>query len=233
METANQHRARQPKLPAMVTVVKRKIVGVYLAAGSSRRMGTAKQSLELAPGVRLGGAALLQALHSELYGVVVVVRRDDPLDWLPENAETHRVLGRCRIVVCPDAERGMANSLRTGIEAAAEMGAEGMMVLLADQPFVDGPMLFGLTQAFNRHTELDYVASGDQGMPKPPLIMGPEMWSAAAALEGDVGARALLRSSEYRGQIIEAKRQLVFMDVDTVERYEEAKRLYKHLFVSH
>ena len=44
-----------PKLLPMVSAVKRKVVGVYLAAGSSRRMGTAKQSLEMAEGVRLGG----------------------------------------------------------------------------------------------------------------------------------------------------------------------------------
>ncbi|MDD9271405.1 NTP transferase domain-containing protein [Paenibacillus sp. GCM10023248] len=212
----------------VVTLTKRKVVGVYLAAGCSRRMGTAKQSLELAPGVRLGGAALLQALHSELYAVIVVVRGDDPLDWLPGAAETHGMLGRCRLVVCPDAEQGMAHSLRTGIREAAAMGAEGIMVLLADQPFIDCPMLLGLTQAFSRYAELDYVASGDRGLPKPPLIMGPRMWPAAAALEGDVGARALLRSSEYCGQIIEEKQQLKFMDVDTVERYEEAKRIYTH-----
>lgn len=211
----------------MVGGMKRKVIAVYLAAGSSRRMGTAKQSLKLAQGVRLGGAALLQALHAGLYGVVVVVRAVDPLDWLPEAVETHRMLGRCQIVVCPDAECGMAHSLRTGIEAAAKMGAEGIMILLADQPFIDGPMLFGLTQAFNQNAELDYVVSGDQGLPKPPLIMGRRMWTAAAALEGDVGARALLTSSRYHGQIIEEKQQLKFMDVDTVDRFEEAMRVYR------
>lgn len=71
-----------------MSAVKKKVVGVYLAAGSSRRMGTAKQSLEMAEGVRLGGVALLKALHSELHSVVVVVRVGDPLDWLPASILT-------------------------------------------------------------------------------------------------------------------------------------------------
>lgn len=215
----------------MVNRRKRKVVGVYLAAGSSRRMGTAKTSLEIAKGVRLGGVALQQALDSELYSVIVVAREGDALDWLPAFAQTQIMLGRCRIAVCPDAECGMAHSLRTGIQAAKEQGAEGIMVLLADQPFIDGAMLFGLTKAFNEDAGYDYIASGDQGIPKPPLIMGPGMWPAAAALEGDIGARSLFRSSQYRGRIIEEK-QLKFMDVDTAERYEEAKKIFARNFVS-
>jgi molybdenum cofactor cytidylyltransferase len=209
----------------MVNARKRKIVGVYLAAGGSRRMGTSKMSLELAEGVRLGGVALQQALNSELCRVVVVVREGDSLDWLPASALAHMLQGRCQIAVCPDAESGMAHSLRTGIQTAKELGAEGIMVLLADQPFIDGGMLLGLTNAFNELAGEDYIASGDKGQPKPPLIMGPSMWQAAASLEGDVGARSLFRSPLYRGRIIEAN-DLHFMDIDTADRYEEAKKLF-------
>lgn len=212
----------------MVNARKRKVVGVYLAAGSSRRMGTSKMSLELAEGVRLGSVALQQALNSELGSVVVVVREGDSLDWLPASG---RRQGRCQIAVCPDAESGMAHSLRTGIQAAKELGAEGIMVLLADQPFIDRAMLLGLTSAFDEDAGEDYIASGDKGQPKPPLIMGPSMWQAAALLDGDVGARSLFRSPLYRGRIIEAN-ELPFMDIDTADRYEEAKKLVADHFMS-
>ncbi|MBA2943634.1 NTP transferase domain-containing protein [Paenibacillus sp. CGMCC 1.16610] len=215
----------------MVSAGKRKVVGVYLAAGSSRRMGTSKMSLELARGVPLGGVALQQALSSVLSSVVVVVREGDTLDWLPASALAQIPLGRCHIAVCPDATSGMAHSLRTGIQAAKELGAEGIMILLADQPFVDGAMLYKLTQAFNEHTGEDYIASGDQGQPKPPLIMGPSMWQAAASLKGDVGARSLFRSPMYRGRILEGT-ELLFMDIDTADRYEEAKKLFADYFMS-
>lgn len=135
----------------MVSARKRKVVGVYLAAGSSKRMGTSKMSLELAEGVRLGGVALQQALSSELNSVVVVVREGESLDWLTASVPAHRLPDRCRIAVCPDAASGMAHSLRTGIQAAREMGAEGIMVLLADQPFIDGAVLRVLMNAFNEN----------------------------------------------------------------------------------
>jgi molybdenum cofactor cytidylyltransferase len=214
-----------------VSAVKKKVVGVYLAAGSSRRMGTAKQSLEMAEGVRLGGVALLKALHSELHSVVVVVRVGDSLDWLPEEAHMHILLGRCRIEICADAESGMAHSLRIGIKVAEEMSADGILVLLADQPFVDGQMLFRLTNMFNKEAGYDYIASGDKGMPKPPVILGRGMWQAAAALEGDAGARSLFHLPAYRGQIVEEENQLKFMDVDTLDRYEQAKKIFSHQYM--
>ncbi|KRE71926.1 nucleotidyltransferase family protein [Paenibacillus sp. Soil750] len=206
---------------------KKKIVGVYLAAGSSRRMGTAKQSLELAEGIRLGGIALLKALGCAAFEqVVVVVREGDTLTWLPEEARQELESGRCRIVVCPEASLGMAHSLRTGIQAADGLKADGAMVMLADQPFIEEAMLDGLIDAYEAGVEYDYVASGDKGIPKPPVILGSRMWSAIASLEGDAGARALFHLPAFRGQIIEAA-DLAFMDIDTAKQYEEAKTIYR------
>jgi molybdenum cofactor cytidylyltransferase len=213
----------------MVKSMAKKVVGIYLAAGSSRRMGTAKQSLELAEGVSLGGRALLHALRChKLEQVVIVVREGDSLAWLPEEARTELASGRCRVVVCSEAGLGMAHSLRAGIEAAKAVLADGALVMLADQPFIDGAMLEDLLDAFKMESAgYDYVASGDRGIPKPPVILGSGMWTAVAALEGDAGARSLFHLPAFRGQIIEETEILKFMDIDTVERYEEAVLIYK------
>lgn len=211
---------------------KRKVVGVYLAAGSSKRMGTAKQSLELAQGWRLGGIALMKALQSELDSVIVVVREGDPLEWLPEAAQVHMKSGRCRIEVCRDAEFGMAHSLRTGVSVAEEMLADGILVMLADQPFIDDRMVLRLMDAFNEEAGYDYIASGDKGMPKPPVILGRRIWPAVAALEGEAGARSLFQLPVYRGHVIEEENELKFMDIDTVDRYEEAKKIFAHKYMS-
>jgi molybdenum cofactor cytidylyltransferase len=212
----------------MVKPVKKKMVGVYLAAGSSKRMGTAKQSLELADGISLAGIALLQALRcSKLEHVIVVVREADTLAWLPEEVRGQLASGRCRIAVCTVAGLGMAHSLRTGIQEAEAMQADGVMVILADQPFIDGSMLKGLIDAFNQEAGYDFIASGDKGTPKPPVILGRGMWPAIAELDGDAGARVLFHLPAFRGQIIEAE-TLKFMDIDTVERYEEAVNIFKY-----
>lgn len=215
----------------MVNPMTKKVVGLYLAAGSSRRMGTAKQSLELAAGISLGGMALMVALRSELEQVVVVVREGDPLGWLPDEARTHIESGRCRVVECADAEWGMAHSLRAGIGEAEAMKADGVLVMLADQPFIEQAMLHGLMDAYEQEAGLDFIASGDRGTPKPPVILGRGMWPEAVALEGDVGARALFQLPAFRGRIIEDVQALRFMDIDTVERYEEAKIMFKTRFM--
>ena len=114
------------------------MVGVYLAAGAVGVWGQRSSPLEMAAGISLGGIALLKALRcSELEQVVVVVREGDTLAWLPEEAHSQLASGRCRMVVCPDAGLGMAHSLRAGIQVAEEMEADGVMVMLADQPFID------------------------------------------------------------------------------------------------
>ncbi|MEC0227297.1 nucleotidyltransferase family protein [Paenibacillus alba] len=209
----------------------RKIVGVYLAAGSSRRMGTAKQSLEMAKGIQLGSIALLHALHSQLHSVVVVVRKDDQLEWLSEEVLAYVESGRCRFVVCAEAELGMAHSLKSGILAAGQTNVEGIMVMLADQPFIEGEMLTRLIDTFRSEVEYDFVASGDKGVPKPPVILGRGMWPAAVSLEGDAGARSLFQLPLYRGQIVEEEDSLRFMDIDTEERYHEAREIYSHKIV--
>lgn len=190
-------------------------------------MGTAKQSLEMADGISLGGMALLVALRSELEQVIVVVREGDSLGWLPDEAYTHIESGRCRVVECVDAELGMAHSLRAGIQEAEAMQADGVLVMLADQPFIERSMLHELMDAYDQEADLDFIASGDKGTPKPPVILGRGMWPAAVALEGDVGARALFHLPSFRGRIIEDAQALRFMDIDTVERYEEAKMIFR------
>ncbi|TXK73762.1 NTP transferase domain-containing protein [Paenibacillus sp. N3.4] len=160
--------------------------------------------------------------------MVIVVRAGDPLDWLPEEALGAIPAGRCRIEVCADAELGMAHSLRTGIQAAEAIGAEGIMVMLADQPFVDEDMLNKLIRTYDQNDDFDYIASGDEGLPKPPVVLGRSMWAEAASLVGDVGARSLFRSPKYRGCVVEEKNEWKFMDVDTPELYKEAKKTFTH-----
>lgn len=97
------------------------------------------------------------------------------------------------------------------------------MVLLADQPFIDGAVLRVLMNAFNENVGMIISPAEIEGSRSLRSLWDRSMWQAAASLEGDVGARSLFRSPLYRGRIIEAN-ELQFMDIDTVDRYEEAKR---------
>jgi len=211
-----------------------RVAGVYLAAGSSSRMGTSKLSLDAAPGVQLGGLALMQALRSKLDHVLVVTRAADTAAWIPEAAQPHLASGRCRVVACEAAASGMAHSLHTGVRMAGELGAEALLVMLADQPLVTADMMDRLIAAYVRAcgssgSGIDYVASGDQGLPKPPVVLGRGMWQAVLALRGDIGARGLLGSPHFRGLLLPEENVLRFMDVDTPEMYGSMLKMMQHL----
>jgi molybdenum cofactor cytidylyltransferase len=195
-------------------------------------MGTEKLSLELAEGMYLGGIALLQALRSKLDDVVIVTNGGNSLSWIPEEAHSYLQSGRCRIVICGEAALGMAQSLRTGIRAAEALGAEGALVMLADQPFVTTDLLNALVDAYCQEAGFDYIASGDEGIPKPPVVLGRKMWPDVFSLEGDAGARSLFRERKFLGKMMKVNDKLLFMDVDTPDLYEQAKTLYAQFDVN-
>lgn len=157
---------------------------VLLAAGGSRRLGQAKQLLEfggeslvhraarLALATAPGDAVLVLGAHADavLAGVATLALRP---------------------VQCADWERGMGTSLRAGL-AALSPDCAGALVLLCDQPDLDAAHLHALVQAW-RLEPTRAAASAYAGVLGVPALL-PRAWFAElAALDGDRGARDLLR----------------------------------------
>lgn len=197
--------------------------GIYLAAGKSSRMGCQKLTLPLGD-TMLGSIALQTALRSELDGVLVVTQEDDPIEWLT----TDPACGTWRHLICADAGNGQAASLRCGIQAAQELQAGAVVVLLADQPFLSIEMINRLLQTFHHsqksHHPLDYVAACHQGLPRPPILFSHTQFPQLLTLQGDEGARRLLRArSDLHGASIEYADARLFLDVDTPYDYEQLR----------
>ncbi|MBB6732027.1 nucleotidyltransferase family protein [Cohnella zeiphila] len=219
-----------------------RIAGVYLAAGAGRRMNGAKLTAELLPGVPLGAVALKALLAVGLDAAYIVVRPGDPLDWLPEpvrvgalrrkgareagRSEGEAAIPRTKaeVVVCADAGRGMAHSLRCGVGCAMSDGCDAAVVVLADQPFVTAGMMRGLVDCWRSDPRLDYVASGDGGAIMPPVLLAGATFQDVARLEGDRGAKRLLERPDWAGRVIPAEEPERLMDVDTPDLMERARR---------
>ncbi|WP_310550819.1 NTP transferase domain-containing protein [Paenibacillus glufosinatiresistens] len=197
-----------------------KVAGIYLAAGQSRRMGTSKVSLPLSPNVALGAAALRELDRCGLEPLVVVVRADDRLDWLPDPPERRRWTETCLT-----AHLGLSFSLRCGLNAVLPTEPDAVLVALADQPFITAGLVRRLIETLGCRPDLDYVAGareGGGGM--PPALFSRKMFPALQELDGDAGAAALMRSPGFKGAVLEGDSPFWRMDADTDGDYRDVAR---------
>jgi len=190
-----------------------RLVGVYLAAGKSSRMGSNKLNLPLG-NQRLGGIALRAALESRLNVTFAVTRQGDSLHWLAPFSKDKGL----RILEYQDANNGQSASLKAGVKAAQEIGGDGVVVLLADQPFVTTGMINRLIDEFQGSE--DFISYLHNGVMKPPVLLTRSLFPRIMELSGDRGARSLLCGDcENRGKRIEMDEDIYFFDVDTIEDY--------------
>lgn len=184
------------------------IVLVVLAAGRSSRFGRPKL-LEHLHGKPLACYALRLADRFPFGRKVAIVPPGlDQLEDLCAAAGFQTVVNES-----PDA--GMSRSLRLGMAAMGEMKA--MLVLLADMPFVTESHIAALMNAYDPMTGC--VASSREGVGQPPALIGKKRFDTLAGMEGDKGARQLVRS----GLLIEADPDLL-QDIDDPQTLDKFNR---------
>jgi len=183
-------------------------------------MGRPKLPLELSAGKSLGGAALTELAKCGLDPLVVVVRADDPLDWLPPPPEG---AAGWRTESCFTSSLGLSFSLRCGLNAVLPREPDAVLVALADQPFVRAEEVRRLIEAMEQNPELQYAASGNDGFPMPPSLFARSLFPALGRLDGDRGARDIFETPDYKGVVIEMERPEFFADADTEIDYESLK----------
>lgn len=123
----------------------RRVYGLVLAAGRSRRMGRCKQLLPYEDGTIIE-AVLQAALETTLDGLVIVANPQVERflrGYLPE---------QCFMVVNDDPESEMIESVRIGLRTVKTefeaAGADGVMVLLGDQPQITGGLVTTCAEAY-------------------------------------------------------------------------------------
>ncbi|MFC7322589.1 nucleotidyltransferase family protein [Halobacillus campisalis] len=193
------------------------ICGVVLAAGKSSRMGRNKLTLPFER-TTIGGHTLQTALDSRLDHVFLVTKEDDELEWL-----TDKILrsSKWSQVKCREAHLGQAYSLRCGVESARKMNALGMLVMLGDQPLIKVEMINSLLERFRIASHPPYAASTYEGRIQPPILFSSDLYPMLQKLEGDEGARSVLRNQSItNGITVDFKEGSCFYDIDTEEDYE-------------
>jgi molybdenum cofactor cytidylyltransferase len=163
--------------------------GLLLAAGRGSRFDpTGLQNKLLAPladGTPVARAAAHRLLESVPRVIAVVRPGAEALAHVLNDAG-------CEVILSNDAERGMGASLAAGVHASAN--AEGWIVALADMPWIAPQTIESVARRLDEGASIVVpVYLGQRGH---PVGFGAVHGSALAALDGDVGARALLASSD-------------------------------------
>jgi len=192
-------------LSAATPAPRRRIVGLLLAAGASRRFGADKLAHALPHGVVVAVQAA-RHLKAELERVVAVVR--------PGSEATAQALAAegCEVVVCEQADEGMGASLACGARAAGE--AAGYLVALADMPFVRPSSIAALRDALAGGAAL--VAPFFRTRRGHPVGIAGRFRAELEALRGDEGARGLLAAHAAELVKVPVGDPGVIRDIDTL-----------------
>lgn len=177
------------------------IVGVLLAAGAARRFGADKRIALLADGTPVALAAA-QKLCAACTRTLVVIRADDPAAL---------VFPGCELVRSDAAWRGMGHSLAAGV--AASPHADGWLVALGDMPFIQPSSYRVVAAALRAGAALAQPVHA--GVGGHPVGFAASWFTQLIALDGDVGARALIREAGAARVLCAVDDAGIHRDVDT------------------
>lgn len=186
---------------------------IVLAAGASRRFGSAKQ-LAIFRGQPLVTHAIRLAEAVTGNRSLLVAGNQWPL-----------VAAACAplagyLVVNPDFAAGLASSISAGVSAVAG-SATGILLLMADQPLIEARHLHEIVEAWSRNPER-IVASEFDGIDGPPVLFPASVFPELRALQGDSGARRVLQANPSR--VIRVKCPAAATDVDVPADLEAIDR---------
>ena len=184
---------------------------LILAAGSSSRMGTSKQLLDI-HGQKLLTRSVNAALSvSENVTVVLGFDREQHSKLL-ETLPLHIVENR-------DWARGMGNSLKVGLAAVLHktQNAEEILIMVCDQPTVSSLHLQNIIARTNQ-TDKTIVASGYSGTFGVPALFKRAQFERLERIDDKDGARMVIRQFPQSVEAIDFPGGEI--DLDTPEDYE-------------
>ena len=176
----------------MTEVDSPRVGAILLAAGSSTRMGRAKQLIEFEGRTLLRRAAAAIASSSSQPAIVV----------LGAEAERCRLeLNGLDVNVCINDEwaSGISSSIKAGLSYLIDIEPrlDAVMITLCDQPYVTDVIIDNFIAAY-RSIRPPVIASEYNSVLGVPALFSRDMFDQILNLEGDRGARELIRDAGER-----------------------------------
>ena len=190
-----------------------KVAIAILAAGSSSRLGRAKQLVELG-GETLISRSIESAKGADPIATIVVL-----------GAGCSQIARRIRqdvmLVENHDWQEGIASSIRCAVEAASALPLEALIITTCDQPYVTGDLLQKIKELFER-TGRSIVSAFYNGSPGIPALFARDKFGDLLTLRGDRGAKKIITQSD--ALYVDAPQAAI--DLDTEEDIVFHSRLF-------
>ncbi len=182
----------------------KKLSGIILASGLSRRFGTDKLLY------RINGRYIISYIiesvdNSNLNEKIIVVNnRDKYKNIVPETF---------RIIVNNDYLNGMACSIINGIKNIQNNDAA--MIIPGDMPLISSSIINELIAYFNENNYGIVGLIGD-GIIKSPVIFSMEYFSELLNLPGDSGGKSVIKKhlNDFHGMDVDKN---ILRDVDYID----------------
>ncbi len=189
--------------------------GVVLAAGMSKRFGQPKQL------AKHGNKFLLEwvldsALASRLARVVLVVGH--------EHRKIIQALGSkinqtpLQVVINDRYQQGQSGSLRVGL-SKVQKNFGSVMFILGDQPKLQASTIDFLLESFWK-SEKNICVPVCRGVRGNPTIFSRTMYASLMRIEGDIGAREIIRTNQKDILYVELDDPQSFVDIDAPQDLE-------------
>jgi len=186
---------------------------LLLAAGSSSRMGQAKQLLPW------GEQALIehqiQTLLKTDHPVNVIIGSNfeivlPVIEQLPVN-----------IVINSDWESGMGSSISFGICQIIQKFPEsdGVLITLLDQPLLTATYFQKMLGAFQSGSQQILVSQSSSGWTGVPVLFDQCYFKELTGLKNDEGAKKIVKRHEKKVILLDGGELLV--DMDTMQTYQQ------------
>ena len=175
-----------------------------LAAGASRRFGVKDKLAAEFRGRKLGehaAAALAQLDLAQRWVIAAAPDHVCAAGWEAHGFSVH---------VNARADEGMGTSVAHAARLARAAGCEGLLIALADMPGVPPQHFAALARRIAERGSAAIVTSALTGARLPPAGFGAAHLARLETLDGDHGARALLRG----GEVVECPPEWL-ADIDT------------------
>ena len=189
----------------------KKVSGILLAAGCSRRMGGQNKLLADFAGRPMVRHVAETMLDAGLHNLIIVIGYQAELI----SAALDQL--SCNLVFNPQFASGQGHSVAAGI-AALDEAATDAVIALGDMPLVSATILKDLVSghlACVDHPRRITLPSRE-GKRGNPVIWGGTFFSELRQLRGDAGGRQVLRDHYTAHNLVECSTSAIFQDIDTL-----------------